>query len=201
MLVGIRLLPACWIRLQSALLLARNRLRKNDISDSISLPIEAFLDTVKRGSKKFRIILERKFTTGSDPSNLPTVQTFTNLSNTPAPALETLKKAIGLWKWSWLSNDMRNFIYLLRNNGLMLNNCLNAFDPTISPICTILDRDTRHRDGHAHFFMECAITSRLLNVWGSKFEPQVSLVNPGFFSLYWYGIPPDGGGNQSCLTY
>ena len=85
----------------------------------------------------------------------------------------------------------------------MLNNRLNAFDPTISPICTfckILDRDTRHRDGHAHFFMECAITSRLLNVWGSKFEPQVSLINPGFFSLYWYGIPPAGGGEQILLN-
>ena len=60
LLVGIRLLPACWIRLQSALLLARNRLQKNDISDSVSMSIEAFLDTVKKGSKKFRNILERK---------------------------------------------------------------------------------------------------------------------------------------------
>ena len=126
-----------------------------------------------------------------------TVQTFTNLSNTPVPATEQLKKAIGIWKWSWLNNDMRNFIYLLRNNGLMLNNRLNAFDPTISPICTfckILDRDTCNRDGLAHFFMECAMTRRLLKVWGSKFEPQVSLINPGFFTLYWYGIPPEGGG-------
>ena len=145
---------ACWIRLQSALLLARKRLRKNDTSDSVSMSIEAFLDTVKKGSKKFHNILERTITSGSDPSNLCTVQTFTNLSNTPAPAIEHLKKAIGLWKWSWLNNDMRNFIYLLRINGLMLNNRLNAFDPTISPICTfckILDRESRNRDGLAHF--------------------------------------------------
>ena len=54
------------------------------------MPIEAFLDSVKRGSKKFRIILQRKISTGSDPSTLPTVQTFINLSNTPLPALETL---------------------------------------------------------------------------------------------------------------
>ena len=98
---------------------------------------------------------------------------------------------------------MRNFIYLLRINGLMLNNRLNAFDPTISPICTfckILDRDTRNRDGHAHFFMECAITRRLLIVWGSKFEPQVSIINPGFFSLYWYSIPPEGGGESILIN-
>ena len=28
----------------------------------------------------------------------------------------------------------------------------------------------------------------------------VSLVNPGFFSLYWYGIPLDGGGESILLN-
>ena len=106
-----------------------------------------------------------------------------------------LIKCIGIWKFSWLKNDMRNFLYLLRNNGLMLNNRLNAIDNTVSPFCTfckIIDRETNTRDCFSHFFRDCAVTRRLLTVWCTKFEPPIDGNSPDFDKLYWYGTAPAG---------
>ena len=75
---------------------------------------------------------------------------------------------------------MRNFLYLLRNNGLTLNNRLNAFDPTISAkcsFCRIVDRDTAPRDSFFNFFYDCKITTRLLQQWCAIFEPPLQ-INP-----------------------
>ena len=61
---------------------------------------------------------------------------------------------------SALPNDMRNFLFLLRNNTLPLNNRINAFDAQISPMCTfcrIAYRDTLNRDSFEHFFIAAPI--------------------------------------------
>ena len=84
---------------------------------------------------------------------------------------------------------MRNFLYLLRTNGLLLNNRLNTIDPTVSPHCTfcrILNRQTAPRDSFLHFFYDCAITNRLLQRWCGLFEPPLQLNDFSFRNFYWY---------------
>ena len=100
-----------------------------------------------------------------------------------------------VWNFNWLSNDFRNFLYLLRTKGLMLNNRLNAIDPTVPVTCNfcrIIDRDTEQRDSFPHFFFTCPTTNRLLSQWCTNFEPQINLNSEDFIKLYWYGIPPEG---------
>ena len=170
----ILLSAACWLRLQTALLSARNRLKKLDDSDNICESVTTFMSKIVKGSKKFRTVLESQAVKSADPVNLKTVLTFSNLANAPVPPLILLKKCLGLWNSAWIHNDMRNFLYLLRNNGLPLNNRLNAFDPTVSAkcsFCRIVDRDTAPRDSFFHFFYDCQITTveGVLNVyhlWG-----------------------------------
>ena len=101
------------------------------------------------------------------------------------------------WKFSWISNDMRNFLFLLRNNAPMLSNCLNAFDETVNPncsFCRIIDRDTRTRDGFEHLFRTCPVTSRLLVQvqWCNLFKPQLDINSESFDNLYWYSKAPAG---------
>ena len=77
-------------------------------------------------------------------------------------------------------------MYLLRNNGLMLNNRLNAFDDTVSPNCTfcrIVDRDAAPRDGFLHFFFYCPVTLLLL-------VPVVKLYPAHFFFSLCLGPVP-----------
>ena len=190
---GVPLTAACWLRLQTALLSARNKLKKLDDSDNLCESVSTFMSKIVKGSKKFRSVLENQAVKAADPVNLRTVLTFSNLANVPVPPLILLKKCLGLWNSAWIHNDMRNFLYLLRNNGLPLNNRLNAFDPTVSAkcsFCRIVDRDTAPRDSFSHFFYDCQITTRLLQQWCSIFEPPLQFNEPSFRQLYWYGINP-----------
>ena len=188
---GIQLPAATWLRLQSALLCAGNRLRKNDDTNNLCENVSTFIQKIQRGSKKFRTVLELSTKLSADPLNLRTVTNFSNLTNTLVPNLPALKKCLGLWNSVWLQNDMRNFLYLLRSNGLLLNNHLNAFDPTVSPncsFCRIIDRNAAPRDGFLHLFYECPITNRLLQQWCGLFEPQLQINDPSFRNFYRYGI-------------
>ena len=191
---GIFLSAATWLRLQGALLTARNRYRNDDITQSACTTIDAFFNSIKRGSKKFRIILDRGSENLSNPTALRTVITFARLTDTVIPTVDCLTKCIGTWRFNWLSNDFRNFLYLLRTNGLMLNNRLNAFDQTVPVTCTfcrIIDRETAQRESFSHFFLDCPITNRLLSQWCLNFKPQVAPGHADFKKLYWYGVPPD----------
>ena len=86
--MGIVLTPATWFRLQSALRLARNRLRKNDESKNFLENISNFLSRIKKGSKKFRLIMECNTNRLSDPRTLRTVNSFSDLAACPVPVLE-----------------------------------------------------------------------------------------------------------------
>ena len=202
--MGVILSPANWMRLQGALLSSRNRLRKNSESESLAQSIEDFMGKVKKGSKKFRLVLENCNLVNSEPSSLRTVITFSNLVSVQVPDKPLLSKCLNLWNYSWIPNDMRNFLFLLRNNALSLNNRLNAWDPDISPYCTfcrIIDRDTRIRDGFLHFFFECPVTFRLLQQWGAIFEPPFNPNLPSFLQLYWYGSVEDQPFNPTAIIF
>ena len=62
----------------------------------------------------------------ADPTTLRTVTTYAMLTGTTVPNVFSIKMCLGVWNFNWLSNDFRNFLYLLHTNGLMLNNRLNA---------------------------------------------------------------------------
>ena len=187
---GIRLSAATWLRLQSALTFARNRLRKNYDTDNLCENIENLTQKIKKGSKN----LDPFSTTRAGWMQILQtlelyVTTFSNLINAPIPSTAALKKCLGLWNSVWLHNDMRNFLYLLRTNGLLLNNRLNTIDPTVSPhwtVCRIVDRQTAPRDSFLHFFYDCAITNRLLQRWCGLFEPPLQLNDFSFRNFYWY---------------
>ena len=91
---------------------------------------------------------------------------------------------------SSIPNDMRNFLFLLRNNTLPLNNRIHAFDNQISPMCTfcrIADRDTVNRDSFSHFFFSCPFTNNILLQWSRALEPAPDINAEEFKVLYWYG--------------
>ena len=56
--MGLPLTAGIWFRLQGTLLAARQRLKKNDESDLKSISISDFFNKIKKGSKKFREVLE-----------------------------------------------------------------------------------------------------------------------------------------------
>ena len=121
---GLPLSAAVWMRLQAALLQSRNRLRKNDDTDNLSVSIRSFFRKIKSGSKRFRTILYGSGPTLPALENLRTVSHFSELVRLPLPSNQSLKKALGLWMVSALPNDMRNFLFLLIASSISLHHSL-----------------------------------------------------------------------------
>ena len=193
--IAVFLSAATSLRLQGALLTARNRFCNANITQPAYITIENFFNSINKGSKKFRKIIDQRMEKSADPTTLRTVTTYAMLTGTTVPNVYSIKMCLGFWNCNWLSNDFRNFLYLLRTNGLMLNNRLNAIDPTVPVTCNfcwIIDRDTEQRNSFPHFFYTCHISNRLLGQWCTNFEPQIDLDSEDFIKLYWYGIPPEG---------
>ena len=117
---GLPFSAAVWMRLQAALLQSRNRLRKNDDTDNLSVSIRSFFRKIKSGFKRFRTIFYGISPPLPAVENLQTVSHFSELVRLPLPSNQSIKKALGLWMQSALPNDMRNFLFLLRNNTLPL---------------------------------------------------------------------------------
>ena len=165
---GLPLSPATWMRLQTTLLHSRQTLKKNDDTENLSSNIVNFFNKITKGSKQFRCISYSSKILPTRIETLRTVTQFAYLTVTPTPENHTLGKVLGSWNKSFLGNDLRNFLFLLRNNSLPLNNRVNAFDNNVSPLCTfcrIIDRDTRVRDSFVHFFYSCPVTNNLLFQW------------------------------------
>ena len=112
---GLPLSAAVWMRLQAALLQSRNRLRKNDDTDNLTVSIRSFFRKIKSGSKWFRTTLYGISSPLPAVENLRTVSHFADLVQLPLPNNQSIKKLLGLWMNSALPNDMRNFLFLLRN--------------------------------------------------------------------------------------
>ena len=145
---------------------------------------------IRRGSRPFRKILCDSTLTNHNPANLRTVLYYAELAQAELPALTQLKSCLGLWNQSYLTNDFRNFLFLLRNNSLPLNNRLHAMDPDTPPTCNfcrIIDRDTAYRENFYHLFYRCPVTCRLLRQWANCLEPVPDIDTPEFCNFYWYG--------------
>ena len=122
----------------------------------------------------------------ANPENLRTVIQYSNLVDLPVPSATILMVCLGNWNKSFICND---FLFLLRNNSLPLNNRLNAFDNTVSPLCSfcrIINRETRTRDSFLHFFLNCLVTNNLLFQWTRKLNPAPDINAPEFRNLYWF---------------
>lgn len=133
----------------------------------------------------------------SDKSNLTEIHTvlyFNELIGIELPVSEILSKTIGNWNLSFLTNDMRNFLFKLKNNQLPLNNRVNAYDINRDyrcSFCRIIDNNSNTRENFTHLFISCPVTSRLLRGWVSRMEPVPDIESDAFLNLYWYGILDD----------
>jgi hypothetical protein len=187
---GLPISMLTWFRLQ---LMANNAIRsytRIDNNKKKTILIENFLGNIKKGSKKFRIILDKKPDLDADPHNLRIVTTFMELTNTINQSERALKRCLGSWNHVYFDNNIREFLFKFRNNQLGLNNRINAFDPTHDPrcnFCKIRDNTTRTRDSFIHLFYQCQTTNSLLRHLLNLFEPVPDMNTNMFYNMYWYG--------------
>ena len=188
---GLQLTAACWMRLQLAAFGIRNRLRKPNGTDLIICHISDFLRGIKKGSKKFRNILTHSNIRDSDPNSLRIVNTFSRITGTLIPNVETTRLCLGSWNISFLHNDVRDFLFKFRNNQLLTNERLNAIDGLVSATCTfcrIVGSPDPAPESFIHLFFTCPVVRNLLRLWSNRLEPVPDFNNENGSNFYWYGI-------------
>ena len=89
--IAVFLSAATSLRLQGALLTARNRFRNANITQPAYITIENFFNSINKGSKKFRKIIDQRMEKSADPTTLRTVTTYAMLTGTTVPNVYSIK--------------------------------------------------------------------------------------------------------------
>jgi exonuclease III len=163
---GLRFTYAIWMTLRSSLLRARNLLTKPDpVANSRTNNIENFMISKAKGSKRFRIIIEKGTNVRFDIAASGPVLTFCRLVDLPVPVEKILRASLTVWSKTFLGNIQREFLFMLRNNYLRINTRLNAYNNEVNPTCTfcrIRDPDPQHRETFGHLFFDCHTTHSII---------------------------------------
>ena len=87
-------------------------------SNGTCVPLNWLLQRVKKGSKRFRLIIENRKENEGGIEKLRVVKTFFQLIDCPAPERNKIRTLYGTWNWSFFSNRIRVFIFQFLNNSL-----------------------------------------------------------------------------------
>jgi hypothetical protein len=165
--------------------------RNDNIRCVKSAPLSEFFAGIKKSSKKLRNIENKINLAESNVSDSRSVATFCRLIDCAVPVENLLRKWIGAWNWSFLGNDLRQFMFNCRFNSLPLNNRLNAYIAEVDPHCTfcrILDRATTTRDSFKHCFFDCLTIRQMLTFIINNMTTGISMEDDNFIECYWFGI-------------
>jgi len=103
-----------WLRIRSAIARTEQLLKKDDNTDSMKISTKDFLTGVSKGSKKVRQVLTRT-RTRQELANMRTVTTFCTLVGLPVPEKKVIEMYTKIWGFSFLQNEIREFIFKQRN--------------------------------------------------------------------------------------
>jgi hypothetical protein len=196
-LLGIDFTPALWMRLRSALLLARGTLTSvenynalNDITLAAPKTLSNFLNGVIKGSKKFRTIIDKSVSQHWNVMDLQCLKTFCSIVEVTLPPVKIAESYLKSWNVSFISNDIREFIFKCRNNAIRTGDRMSHISENAVQLCfmcSCIKKENNTRETFAHFFRNCPVTSNLL----MRFNRALGIVWPGdnwnFEELYWFG--------------
>ncbi len=191
--IGLPVTQIVWIRLRNALLLAKSKCKK--IDDNIMNPappksVEEFLGTVKKGSRKFRTIIDKSVYSTVNVSESTSVLTFCAINNVERPLNDILEHFLSSWNSSIIENNLREFILKCRYNLLKTNDRLSHVLTSIDQscfLCNCLANGTKHRETFNHLFRKCPVTVNLIRRFICKMKINISSETADFDQLYWFG--------------
>ena len=84
---------------------------------------------------------------------------------------EVEKKLYSLWNTSFLSNELRSYLYKVANNLTKSNIHIAKFDSIMSEFCkSCRERGSEKREDFKHIYFECPNTKKLLTGTKKVFE-------------------------------
>jgi hypothetical protein len=156
----------------------------------IPMSVQRFLDSFKKGSKKFRIVLAAQSINNMETSSLVTVTSFSNITETPIPSNESLSYILGTWNIFFLPNYLREFVFMCRNNLIRVGARAAHFHDRADGRCTfckMVNVNCNTRETFNHFFFICPITNNLLRGLTMNLGAKIQIDNQLFPRAFWYG--------------
>jgi hypothetical protein len=182
-----------WVRLRGALLFAKEKF-KNNMNNANTLPppksIEDFLGTVKKGSKKFREIIDKSVYGKLDARGVSSLQVFCDITELHIPDNTIVEHFLGSWNVTFLDNNIREFIYKCRYNLIKTNDRLSHILPSLDQtcfLCKCVNSNQPHRESFSHFFRKCPVMSNLILRVSALLRINLRNENANFDQTYWFG--------------
>ncbi len=190
-----------YLRLHGALTYFKNNLKNNPDRDT-SIDIGAFLYSVKKGSKKFRIFLEKD--RSKTITNMRHVKKFSTLAHVPLLTNEQACFSNSVWKWPGLPNLMREFIFKFNTNILPINTRLSHYVPGAQRscnFCILMGKNPAPDETFFHLFYECDHTSMLLDSLINYFAPEIIVLDNNLKRQLIFGIKTEIEGHWNPFFY
>ncbi len=197
---GLPLSYALWMRLRSAILLAKKKLasvesaiRENGTGNLIPEPqsINTFLGKLSKGSKKFRSVIDRSVYNDIDITDNGCIKTLCAITLLEIPNKRLCEAYIKSWNLSYLDNNLKEFLFKSRFNAIRTGDRLSHVSKNVDQrcfMCTCLNSNSTTRETFYHFFRKCPVTSNLLSLFNARLGLNwVDCDSIIFDNVYWMG--------------
>jgi hypothetical protein len=176
-----------WMQIRSAVFLARKA-----INDSTVAPVTLtrFLTSFKKGSKKFREVIDRSVYQNTTVLDLTAVNSFAAITETNPQPEHIIKNFMSSWNLSFLDNNFREFLFKCRNNTLKTQDRLSHILPGINDRCILcknIVQGVENRESFKHIFRSCTVTDSFILRINRMCNLSWTVNNFNFENLYWYG--------------
>jgi len=188
---GIDLNLNTYMRLTTAVRIYLNTdFRKVDHSRA-PCPLLLYINRFKKGSNRFRKVLEDKKLSASNINELRQVKTYYGiLGVTPVPRAETNELLYSLWSNPNVPNKIRDFIFRFTNNALPLNTRVSHFVQNYDrscTMCTVKKILPASEETFRHLFFDCPFATEFLAHWENYFGAELNNENERL--VYWFSVP------------
>jgi hypothetical protein len=137
-------------------------------SNGTCLTLTAIMERCKKGSNRYRKLLEKKDNNGTSLEKLRVVTTMFRLGNCEIPGLPDLGLLYGLWNLSYLTIRIRTFAFQFFNNSVSVANRTaarygNAGMDQRCIFCVKGNRVNPDREDFCHLFITCPILETVMS--------------------------------------
>jgi hypothetical protein len=188
--VGLNLTVVIWMRLSMSISFNIRKYSKPE-SPLDGRSLSQFLNSIKKGSRKFHTVLKSQSISSNNIRGSVSVATFCRNISLEKPPNKILEHMFGFWNTSFLPNELREFLFLERNNCIkvgarVIHYVANASDKCY--FCKAINPDTVNRETYEHLFKTCPITLNVLRGLMRTTGILYGLDMGGYFEKYWFGI-------------
>jgi hypothetical protein len=139
-------------------------------SNGTCLTLTALMERLKKGSGKYRRMLEKDLTDGSELSQLRVVSAFFRLGNCEIPDQPDIEMIYGLWNNFYFTIRIRTFAFQFFNNSVSTANRTaaryqNAEIDQRCVFCVKAQKQNPGREDFNHMFITCPVLEVPLSLY------------------------------------